>query len=359
MRKNLIASAVALAFGVTSIAAHADVNTVVGGTMFVDFTNIDQTSKGKDTAAAGTGLDVKRFYLTVDHKFDDFWSANLTTDFQYQSTLSNTNLYVKKAYLQGKWSSEFAVRVGSDDNPWIGFVDSLSGLRYVENSMVDRLSNYGNSADWGIHVLGNAEDGFWNYNFAVINGGGYKNPTRSSTVDVEGRVGIQPIKGLMLAIGGYSGEFGKDVETNNQQTPVVQTRGYTRGDALIAYNTADLRVGAEYFTAHNNKNNVSYTITNPATGARSSYKDKADGYSLWGWYSFMPNWAVIARYDNAKPLKDTDSSRENEYGYAGIEWTPRKGIKIAGLWKHTTVQNDLKTTNDKTDEIGVWAEVKF
>ena len=113
MRKNLIASAVALAFGVTSIAAHADVNTVVGGTMFVDFTNIDQTSKGKDTAAAGTGLDVKRFYLTVDHKFDDFWSANLTTDFQYQSTLSNTNLYVKKAYLQGKWSSEFAVRVGS------------------------------------------------------------------------------------------------------------------------------------------------------------------------------------------------------------------------------------------------------
>jgi len=242
MRKNLIASALAVALGGMSIAAHADVNTVVGGTMFVDFTNIDQTSKGKDTAAAGTGLDVKRFYLTVDHKFDDFWSANLTTDFNYQSTLSQTSLFVKKAYLQAKWSSELAVRVGADDQPWIGFVDGLSGLRYVENSLVDRLSNYGNSADWGIHVLGNAEDNFWNYNFGVVNGGGFRNPTRSSTVDFEGRIGIQPIKGLMLAVGGYSGEFGKDVETNNQQTPVVHTRSYTRGDALIAYNTSKTAV---------------------------------------------------------------------------------------------------------------------
>ena len=35
--------------------------------MFFDLTNIDKTSNGSDTAASGTGLDVKRFYLTVDH----------------------------------------------------------------------------------------------------------------------------------------------------------------------------------------------------------------------------------------------------------------------------------------------------
>ncbi len=358
MRKNLIASALALAFGGMSMAAYADVNTVVGGTMFADFSNIDSTSKGKDNASKGTGLDVTRFYLTLDHKFDDFWSANLTTDFNYQSTLSQTSLFVKKAYVQAKWSNQLAVRVGSSDQPWIPFAEGVYGMRYIQNTLTDRLG-FGNSSDWGVHVAGAADDGFWNYDVAAVNGGGYKNPTRSNSVDFEARIGIQPIKGLMLGLGGYSGYFGKDVATNSQANPPVQTRSFTRGDALIAYNTSNLRLGAEYFTAHNNKNNITYTITNAATGTRSSYKDKADGYSLWGWYSFMPNWAVIGRYDHAKPLKDTDTTREDEFGFAGVEWTPRKGIKIAGLWKHSTLQNDLRTTDTKTDEIGVWAEVKF
>jgi hypothetical protein len=40
---------------------------------------------------------VKRFYLGVDHKFNDVWSANLTTDFNYVSGDGETNLLVKKA----------------------------------------------------------------------------------------------------------------------------------------------------------------------------------------------------------------------------------------------------------------------
>lgn len=350
MRKNLIASAMAVALGGISIAAHADVNTVVGGTAFIDFTNIDSTSKGKSNANDGTGLDVKRFYLTVDHKFDDFWSANLTTDFQYQSTLSNTNLYVKKAYLQAKWSNEFALRVGSDDQPWIGFVDGLSGLRYIENSLVDKLG-YGNSADWGLHALGTGGDGFWGYNVAVVNGGGFRNPTRSSSVDIEARVNLQPIKGLTVAVGGYNGHFGQDL-ANLDVTKDVRT--FNRFDAAVAYNTADLRLGAEYFTAHNNKSNLTYTVT-----TFSPHADKANGYSLWGWYSFAPSWAVFGRYDNVTPSKTLDNSRENEYAYGGVEWVPRKGIKLAGVYKHNTDRNDLRTVDNKQDEIGVWAEVKF
>ena len=65
MRFNLMAAAVAVALGGFSAAAHADVNTVAGGVLFIDFTHLDQTSFGKDTAAAGAGLDVKRGYLTI------------------------------------------------------------------------------------------------------------------------------------------------------------------------------------------------------------------------------------------------------------------------------------------------------
>ena len=352
MRQNLIALALATALGGVSMAAHADVNTVAGGVLFIDFTNIDQTSLGKDTAAAGTGLDVKRGYITIDHKFDDFWSANLTTDFNYSATTSETQLFVKKAYLQAKWSSEFALRVGSDDNPWIGFVDGLSGLRYVENSAVDKYG-FGNSADWGIHALGVASDGFWTYNFAVINGGGYKNPTRTDSMDVEGRVSISPIQGLTLAAGGYSGKFGQDPANLD---PLKSTRTFTRTDLLAAYNTADLRIGGEWFSADNNKNNIQYTLT-----SGSPAKDSAEGYSMWGWYSFTKDWAVFARYDHVEPKQDTVSTQKDEYEYVGLEWVPRKGVKIAGVYKHERLKDGLFPTklDTKTNEIGVWAEVKF
>jgi hypothetical protein len=38
-----------------------------------------------DTAPTGTGFDVKRLYLVVDHKFNDVGSANLTTDAQFST----------------------------------------------------------------------------------------------------------------------------------------------------------------------------------------------------------------------------------------------------------------------------------
>lgn len=352
MRQNLIALALAAALGGVSMTAHADVNTVAGGVLFIDFTNIDQKALGKDTAAAGTGLDVKRGYITIDHKFDDFWSANITTDFNYVSADSETQLFVKKAWLQAKWSNEFAVRVGSDDNPWIGFVDGLSGLRYVENSAVDKYG-FGNSADWGIHVLGNASDNFWTYNVAVVNGGGFKNPTRTDSMDLEGRVSIQPIKGLTLAVGAYNGKFGQDPANLD---PLKSTRTFSRFDALAAYNTADLRLGVEYFTADNNKNNIQYT-----TSTGSPFKDSAEGYSGWGWFSFAKDWAVFGRYDHVEPKQDTVSTQKDEYEYLGLEYVPRKGIKIAGVYKHERLKDGLVPTklDTKTNEIGLWAEVKF
>ena len=35
-----------------------------------------------------TGFDVKRLYISIDHKFSDIWSANITTDI---SLIANTN----------------------------------------------------------------------------------------------------------------------------------------------------------------------------------------------------------------------------------------------------------------------------
>lgn len=317
------------------LATWAD-NTKVGGTMYVDLTNIDQTRNGMKTDASGTGLDVKRFYLTIDHRFNDIWSANLTTDFNYVSNDGETQLYVKKAYLQGAFSKLATLRVGSANMAWIPFVEDWYGYRYVENTLVDKMK-LGNSADWGLHLFGG--NGMLNYQVSAINGGGYKHPSRSSHVDFEGRVGLQPVKGLMFAVGAYDGDLGKDT----QNSPTLHSA--RRVDAMAAWNRDGLRLGAEWFKADNWKN-----VATPAT-------DTASGYSLWSSYDFA-RASVFARYDSVKPSNDLDPSLKDTYWNAGVAFPVTKGVKVAIAYKDERLRND-STIDIHTREIGAWGEVKF
>ncbi|TZF89031.1 carbohydrate porin [Cognatilysobacter lacus] len=316
-------------------------DTQVTGKMFFDVTNIDQTSRGVKTNASGTGLDVKRFYIGINHKFNDIWSANLTTDFQYVSSLdSAADVFVKKAYLQGKFSDAFVFRAGSADMPWIPYVESLYGYRYVENSLTDRLK-FANSADWGLHAGGDIADKRFNYAVSVVNGGGYKNPSRSKSMDVEARVGFMPIDGLVVAAGAYSGELGKETQTVGAQHTA------NRSDLMVAYAKDKVRLGGEYFRA-NNWNNV----LTPAS-------DKADGYSLWGSLGFgTKGMALFARYDQADISKRLDPTLQDTYYNVGFEFPLTKGIKLATVYKNTHRKN-ATTTDVKTQEVGVWGEVGF
>ncbi|MEO6967553.1 MAG: porin [Rhodanobacteraceae bacterium] len=311
-------------------------DTKLSGTMYTDFTNIDQTKNGAKTASSGTGLDVKRFYLSVDHKFNDIWSANLTTDFNYSSIDGETQVFVKKAYLQGTFAPLATLRVGSANMPWIPYVEDWYGYRFVENTLIDR-TKFGNSADWGLHLLG--DNGTFNYQASVVNGGGYKNPTRTNSVDFEGRAGFTPFKGFVVAVGGYSGDLGKDTNTS----PALHDAH--RYDALVAYNANNLRLGAEYFKA-NNWNNV----VTPAT-------DSADGYSLWGSYDFGPA-ALFARYDRVKTSKDLDPSLKDTYYNLGVAFPVTKGVRVAVAYKNDELKDDTKI-DTKTREFGAWGEVKF
>lgn len=324
-------------------------NTTFSGKMFFDFSNIDQ--KNSDTGktdASGTGLDVKRFYLGVDHKFNDIWSANLTTDFNYVSGDGETNLFVKKAYVQGKFDPAAVLRIGSADMPWIPFVENYYGFRYVENTITDRLK-YANSADWGLHLGGDlGANKVANYAVSVVNGGGYKNPSRTKGVDVEGRVGFVPFEGMIVAVGGYSGHLGKETESTSAQNTAQ------RGDVMVAYAGKTVRVGAEYFTAKNWGNLV-----------LSPVSDKADGYSLWGSVALSDELALFARYDNAKLSKDIDGQAKDVYYNLGLQYQVTKGFKLAGVWKHEKAEHSVTdpvpphVQNVKTNEIGVFGEVAF
>ncbi|MEO7073422.1 MAG: porin [Rhodanobacter sp.] len=323
-------------------------NTTPSGKMFFDFTSIDDKNSDKGRSdKSGIGLDVKRFYLGVDHKFDDIWSANLTTDFNYSSSDGLTSVFVKKAYVQGKFDDAALLRVGSSDLPWIPFAEKYYGFRYVENTITDRLK-YGNSADWGLHLGGDIGAGkSLNYAVSVVNGNGYKNPGRSQGVDLEGRMGFVPFENMVLAIGGYSGHRGQKTENID----AVHTA--ERGDIMLAYASEAFRLGVEYFTAKNWN-----TVLSPLA-------DNADGYSLWGSVAVADNVTLFARYDNAKISKNLDRDAKDTYYNAGVEYQLMKGFKLAGVWKHGKVDKSVTTPlpphvqNSKINEIGVFGEVSF
>jgi hypothetical protein len=351
------AAKVAEAPTATPAAARSDVpgwvnNTTISGKAFANVSTIDHKSDGVDLADNGTQAELKRFYLGVDHKFDDTFSANLTTDFRYNTNgaSKDTLVYVKKAYVQAKFSPAFFVRVGAADLPWVPFVEGIYGYRFVENELVDR-TKYGTSADWGVHIGGSFAGGRVSYAASAVNGAGYKTLSRSSnTIDLEGRISASPIKNVTLAIGGYTGKLGKSSD------PVPAMHRATRWNALAAYTDSRIRAGVEYFEAKN-WNNVTTTAT-----------DSSNGWSAFGSFAFTPKLSVFGRYDWVKPNKDTNAALKDHYFNAGVNYKPLKEIDLALVYKRDRAENGFLSTSNGTiggvnsgtyDEFGLFTQVAF
>jgi hypothetical protein len=328
-------------------------STKIGGKAYFNISNIDQQSDGADSSQNGLQTDVKRFYLTVDHRFSDIFSANLTTDFRYGSNgLSrDTTVYVKKAYLQAKIAPELIVRVGAADLPWAPFVENIYGYRFVENTLIDR-TKYGASADWGVHVGGSLAHGLVDYAVSAVNGAGYKTLARSSdTIDLEGRLSVQPLKHVVLAVGGYSGKLGK----SSAGAPDTDHRA-TRFDALAAYTGPRVRAGIEYFNAHDWKN------------VTSAAHDRSSGWSAFGSFAFTPKLAVFGRYDWVDPDRVSTPRLKERYFNLGLDYQVVKDVDLALVYKRDRADHGFVPTSNGTiggadrgayDEIGIWSQIKF
>ena len=357
--------------------------TQVSGRMYFDMTSIKQRSNGVGVAPSGTAFDIKRFYLGIDHQFNDVYSANLTMDAEYRSALGasgtstvtinptggNTEFFIKKAYVQAKYFPWLTLRAGAADLPWIPFVEDLYGYRYVEQTLTDR-TKFGTSSDWGIHALGSFDPigdpktgPVVSYAVAVVDGGGYRRISgagggpRTDSLDVEGRVSAKWMD-WTLGLGGYSGRLYADTgpALNAPFGPVVY-RDATRFNAVLAWTSGPFRAGAEYFTASN------WTaVTNRASG------DKAAGYSVFGSWAFDPEWAVFGKFENVKPSKTLAPSRKDNYFNIGLQYEPVKIVDVSLVYKRDKLENGTLSTGNGTiggsrdgtyDEIGIFGQVRW
>ncbi len=345
-------------------------DTKVTGKAFFNVSNIHQTSRDlagntTENIQNGTQTELKRFYLGVDHKFNDVFSANLTTDFRYNAngTTKDVLVYVKKAFVQAKLSDAFAVRIGAADLPWVPFAESLYGYRFVENTLIDR-TKFGTSTDWGVHVLGSFGKGLLSYQVSAIDGAGYKTLSRSSnTIDLEGRVSVNPIKEITIGIGGYSGKLGKSNDTVNTEHRA------TRFNAVAAYTNKRIRAGVEYFSARN-WNNIQVAAA-PGVPVQTS-NDSAHGWSAFGSFAFTPQIAAFARYDMVKPTRNvialTDGPVRDHYFNLGVDYKPITPLDFALVYKRDRANNGTISTSNGTiggldhgtySEIGLFGQLAF
>lgn len=318
------------------------------GRIYADASWLENEDKGTNTKSDNTGFgtDVKRFYLEFGWKVDDIWSAKIVTDIGDKGT-KRYDVFVKKAYLEAKFSPMAVLQIGSTDQPWIPFVEGLYGYRYLENTQVDR-QGFGTSADWGVHLKGG--DTF-EYSVAVVNGRGYSDPTRSGSVDFEGRISFKPSDNFTFGVGGYSGKLGKDTDAD----PAMNTA--TRLNAAIDYKSDRFHIGGEYFQADDWKQ-----VTSPSS-------DSSDGFSIWTSIP-LSKAELFARYDQTDPSKDLNPGLSSDYYHVGVQFKPAKLLLMAIAYKHTTVDSGNGGTaagvgssepNSKgeSNELGVWFQYKW
>jgi len=365
--------------------------TTVSGRVFFNISNINLQNAGVKQAPSGTGFDIKRVYVGVSHVFNKTWSSSIVLDGQASgaysagTNLNGANFFVKNAFLQAKINDALIIRAGAADMPWLPFDEGLENRRYVEQTIMDRLKlATANSADWGLHALGtlgNTKGLNVTYAVSAVNGGGFKNPTRSNTVDLEGRVAVN-YKGLTAAVGGYTGKLSADTQGIVTTAPLTATRTATRFSALVAYVGERVRFGGEYFWtkdyAKSYITGATATTFAPGVTIPNGAEEAARGGSVWGSFNVTPKWSIFARGDTFKPNLYSFPSRQEKFYDFGVNYSPAKIVDLALVYKRDVVSTNniafpagTYGTQDATigtstlgakgtyDEIGLFGQFRF
>jgi hypothetical protein len=371
--------------------------TTFAGTIFTDITsrrNTDDATK-TDDGRSGFGIDLTRFYSTVIYKHDDRWSATFTADVCDKVTVvtavpnasgGTTNVtssksarcevFIKKAYIQGHFSDPVNFRIGSADLAWVPYIEAANRYRYLEPVLVDHFG-FGSSTDWGVHFYGRA--GIVNYQLSAVNGGTYNEASnfRSKGVDFEGRLAVEPIAGLQMAVGGYKGKRGTKVDVPPGSTARFQDA--QRINAMFGYSHPKFRVGAEWFKA---EDWVNTRFTAPAAG-RPTPSDEAQGWSAWAAFVISPTLEIIARHDDLEANKEFGKFNnpttfnpgrlgpEGTYTHVGVQYQINSAFVATLAWKHITADNgrlpgvNVGSTNTALanggdlNEVGIWSQFKW
>jgi len=331
---SLTALALTVAISATAMSATAaqavtvtddgDSKLKISGKAFLGFTQVD--NDGTKTI----GGNVDRFYFQAKYT-KDIWTARITTDVNNEQDNGafkrEMNVFLKYAYLEGKFSDAATLRLGLSHTPWIDYEQKLWGHRYVSKVTSDYMG-YDTSSDYGIGLKGKFADNLVSYWVTATNGGGYGKPNQTGAVDLNTRVTFKPMDGLDVSLQYVSGYKGKKTDST-----VDIADKHTMTQVMVSYGTSDFRVGVNAIDVKNLKT---------ATG------DDRTATGLWATGKFSKEFGAFARLDS-----EDKAGVKKDHTVIGFDYFAQKGVTLTAAY-------DLKDDNGtKTTTVGLFSLVKF
>lgn len=317
-----------------SANAVAEQQTELSSQIFTNFSNIQQSDVS--VPVEGWEFDLKRFYLDLNHQFNENWSAVITTDVQWRRQADPTDVWFRHAYVERKIGDDKKLWLGVAPLPWIDYVARKVGYRYVDPS-INPMEGFAGPTDLGVHYYDDGDT--FSYGASVVTGGGFKKPTVSDSIDVEAYAAWHATANWDVAVGIYTGSRAQDKDEAKKLNTAE------RFNASVNYQSKQWRFGVEYVHS-NNWNQVATPI-----------EDAKSGWGSWVSYRYAPKYSVFLRYDTSNPSRRLNPSLEKDYIQAGWDWKATSYLTVAFVAKHK--EQTSATVERDSNEFGVWTMWNF
>jgi len=275
-------------------------DTKISGQWFISYIN------GEVKEELNNQFIIKRGYITVKTKINDFLSGRITPDISIDRegdsigdlelrlkycyakvTLPNTNTFFKSYF-----------EIGLAHRPWLNFEENLTGYRVLGSMFLPR-NGVVSSADFGVlfaTYLGGEMDKDYQKNvnkyypgkygsiaIGVFNGGGYHALETNTNKPIETRFTLRPmpeyLPGFQVS---YTGAYGKG---NTKESP-----DWILHQGFVSYETRRFVVTGSYYQGVGN-------FTGKAVDSLGNALDQK-GYSLFGAINFYEiNSSLFGRFD--------------------------------------------------------------
>ncbi len=323
----------------------------LSGQVFTSFTRYEKELEPMNFTdpVDRTGVDIDRAYLTADYVFDENWRmrwrADLNLKYDSLKMSNEQDLFLKNAYVSGRFTPNLALEIGIIDTPWIVYEESLWQHRYVSRVLTDTADD---SSDAGIAVRGTVAQGLVEYHLAAVNGGGYENlSTNNKSLDIDSRLSLKPGDGWTIDL---------QIRDGYGATKTATAKG-TRSSlyqVMTTYGSKGHRIGINYFEKD---------TENKATRVTRDF----EGYGFWGWTDIMPGIRLFGRVERSKTFKASNvpptmaDSIDSEHLVLGVEHEHSEGLTIAFAFDRMDTDNPslLPGYTQEDERYGFYLEAAF
>jgi len=249
-------------------------------------------------------FEITRAYINFTTSLSETTNFKLTTDIARYSTSNPQNLqiFLKLGYVEFKNTLFGKITVGLQPLPWTPYVEKVWKHRFIAKVFADAEGKQ-TTTDLGIDVSGNITKEL-EYDFSFANGEGFNSAEANKAKDGYIRLSYEILKGLKI---GTHYRYGL--------TNIEQKRD--RANALLSLENDNWSLATEYM----------YTIDQSGQNKGCYF---GSGYSIFGFYKFIPNFTFIGRYDYFDPDVNPDKTNNAHYRVVyGIAHDISDSIKIS------------------------------